>query len=90
MPLGVASHPSVRPSLPAVLTFKASEKAGEVTLRPLPELWPVETVSDTSVQFAKGIRPPFDRGEFAASTSGSLRSQMRLLCWLEEQHTVVR
>jgi hypothetical protein len=42
------------------------------------------------VQLTKGVRPPFDGGEFAASTSGFLRCQMRLLCWLEEHHTVVQ
>jgi hypothetical protein len=56
--------------LPAVLTFKAPEKADEVAPRSLPDLRPVETLGDTGVQLAKGIRPPFDGGEFAASTSG--------------------
>src|SRR5215212_2029106 len=76
--------------LPAVLALHAPEKAGEVAPRSLPYLRPVETLSDTGVQLAKGIQPPFDGGEFAASTSGFLRCQMRLLCWLEEHHTVVQ
>jgi hypothetical protein len=36
--------------LPAVLTFQASEKTGEVAAGSLPDLWSVETVSDTGVQ----------------------------------------
>jgi hypothetical protein len=76
--------------LPAVLTFQASEKAGEVAPRSLPDLWSVETLSDTGVQLAKGLRPPLDGGELVTSTSGFLRSQMHLLCRLKEQHTVVQ
>lgn len=76
--------------LPAVLTFQASEKAGEVAPRSLPELRSAEPVGDTGVQLPKQVRPPLDGGEVLTSTSGFLRSQMLLLCWLEEQHTVVR
>ena len=80
MPLGVPSHPSVRPSLPAVLTFKASEKAGEVTLRPLPELglWKRSATRACSSPRASGHRsivassPPPLRGLSAPKCASSV------------------
>jgi len=54
--------------LPAVLALYASKETTEVAADSPPDLRPQKAASDYGVQLVKGVRPPLDSGEFAAST----------------------